>query len=52
MCIGQGDDNPPDDSILTAGRATYDDVPAVQLNQIPAAGATAVRTALINDYFQ
>ena len=52
IAVQNGDTQPPDDSHLLVNRRAYEDVP-VQLNanQPPNAGATAVRTSLINNHF-
>jgi len=52
-CIKNGDNNPPDDLPITHGRQIYEEVSTpdhIQLLDLQAT-ATAVRTALINNYF-
>jgi len=51
LCVRTGDDQPPDDLTLIAGRRIYDDIPAIGYNGAHRPGAAAARTALINNFF-
>lgn len=51
MCVRGGDDLPPDDYQIVAGRRVYEEVPAVRFQNIHTAATTSVRTNLINSHF-